>query len=557
LIWFAGAVGLFLLAGCRTVPSSHSSRLNSKAGVFEEEDQVPESVTVKQAAAHAHYSAAVIHEMNDEQEDALREYCLAAIGDLDNEGLILEVSRKLMVRKEFEKAAQLVLKATERPGASAALYARLGLLYGQLGKTDASIQASRTAIRKDPTLFGGYQNLVVLYLQQQRPADAMAVLDEAAKQPDDKLGNLIGLIELYKGLGSQFPAFREDSNQKALAVLHRAESFRSLGPEIRLLLADSYNSLGETRKAADLYLEVLANLPDVPGLRERIHAKLAEIYLKNDDPKRAEEQLQGLIREDPTNPLPYFYLGGIQSESKRLDQAVDNFRKCILLNPRFERVYYSLANAQLSLDRPSDALATLAEARKLFSSNFLLEFLSGAAFSRQKAYDQAIQHYTAAEVLARANDQSVLTHYFYFQMGAAYERKGDIDQAVKTLEKCLKLSPDFAPALNYLGYMWAERGVRLDEARQMIEKALKADPKNSAYLDSLGWVLFRQNHPQEALATLLESVKLLEEPDATVYDHIGDVYQSMNQPEKAREYWKKSLEIEANDAVRKKLDEAK
>ena len=32
-------------------------------------------------------------------------------------------------------------------------------------------------------------------------------------------------------------------------------------------------------------------------------------------------------------------------------------------------------------------------------------------------------------------------------------------------EKCLDLSPDFAEALNYLGYMLADRGVKLDKAR--------------------------------------------------------------------------------------------
>ncbi len=45
--------------------------------------------------------------------------------------------------------------------------------------------------------------------------------------------------------------------------------------------------------------------------------------------------------------------------------------------------------------------------------------------------------------------------------------------------------------LNYLGYMLADRGIRLPEAVKLIRKAVDLDPMNGAYLDSLGWTYFR------------------------------------------------------------------
>ena len=107
--------------------------------------------------------------------------------------------------------------------------------------------------------------------------------------------------------------------------------------------------------------------------------------------------------------------------------------------------------------------------------------------------------------------------------------------------------------MNYLGYMWAEHGEKLDKARELIEKALKAQPKNAAYLDSLAWVLFKQKQAQEALPYALKAAELSEKPDATVYDHIGDIYDALKQPEKAREAWRKSVSLEPNEEVRKKL----
>ncbi len=184
----------------------------------------------------------------------------------------------------------------------------------------------------------------------------------------------------------------------------------------------------------------------------------------------------------------------------------------------------------------------------------MLEFLTGMAFSRQKGYAEAIQHFTAAEVIAQATDPKRLNESFYFQVGAAYERKGDYAQAEKYFEKCLQLAPEFAEALNYLGYMWAEHGIHLDKARELIERALKAEPKNAAYLDSLGWVLFKLNQPKEALGYVLKAVELSEEPDPTVQDHLGDIYGSLNQMNKAQEAWRKSLSLEPNEQVKKKLD---
>ena len=58
------------------------------------------------------------------------------------------------------------------------------------------------------------------------------------------------------------------------------------------------------------------------------------------------------------------------------------------------------------------------------------------------------------------------------------------------------MQPDFAAALNYLGYMNADRRVKVAEAVGLIEKAIALDPENGAYLDSLGWALFRQDRAE-------------------------------------------------------------
>ena len=552
--WGAVLLSSVLAAGCKSGPAKPSHSTTEDAAAKAAHESPSEPPTEKVAQAHAHYAAAVVHEMNDETEAAVEDFFIAASDDPADEALVLEVSRRLLQNKQPERALDLLTRAAAVPNASGAIYARLGIVYGQLGKLDQAIAASRTAIKRSPEELAGYQNLFVSYLQNKQEQEALKVLDEAARQQNTEADFLVGLSELYLTFINQAPSQKEKIGGKATALLDRAERLNPTAPSLRLKLAEAYNSLGNTEKAASLYLELLKKLPDLPMLRERIHAKLAGIYLRTSDHKKAVEQLEAIVRDDPTNPEAYYYLGYIAYTEKKPADAADYFGKTILLNPDFPDPYYELALSQISLNKPDEALATLEKARQKFPQNYTLELCTGLAYGRKKEYKLAVQHFTAAEVIAKATDPSRLDDQFYFQLGATYERIGDYLQAEQYFEKCLQLAPDSAEAQNYLGYMWAEHDTKLDRARELIEKAVKAEPKNAAYLDSLGWVLFKLRQPKEALGYTLKAVELSDEPDATLYDHLGDIYAALNQPDKARDAWTKSLAVEPNDQIRKKLE---
>jgi tetratricopeptide (TPR) repeat protein len=104
----------------------------------------------------------------------------------------------------------------------------------------------------------------------------------------------------------------------------------------------------------------------------------------------------------------------------------------------------------------------------------------------------------------------------------------------------LALNPRNAPALNYFGYMLAERGVRLDEAADYLKRALDIDPNNAAYLDSMGWIYFKQNNLAEAEKYLRKATGR-ESHDPTMLSHLGDVLAKSGRPELAAVEWEKSL----------------
>lgn len=554
--WMWGAVlamGSMLVAGCGSASGRKAAPPKGSSSAALKRERADEAASSRRAEAHAHYAAGVVREMNNEQPAATEEYYQAAVLDPGDEELILEVSHRLLQSKQAERALSLLLRAVAQPGASGQIDARLGFVYAQLGKPDQAVAANRAAIRKSPNSLSGYHNLFLGYLGNKQPQEALKVLDEAARQPKPDGDFLVGLGDLYLSYGTQVPAQKDVAKAKALAVLNRAAQLSPVTPLQRLKLADGFNLLGESDKAAQLYLEVLKQPPDLPMVQERVRANLTAIYLRGSDHKRAIEQLQAILKDDPTNPQAHYFLGRLELEANQPAEAADHLAKTILLSPDFESGYLFLALAQIETEKPSTALTTLERVRQRFAPSFDLEFYTGLAFSREKAYAEAFRHFLEAENIAKRDDPQLLREGFYFELGSTCERKGDYAQAEEYFQKCLSIAPDFSQAMNYLGYMWAEHGEKLDQARELIEKAVKAEPKNAAYLDSLAWVLYKQKQAQAALPYALKAAELTEKPDATVFDHIGDIYDALKQPEKAREAWSKSVTLEPNEAVSKKL----
>jgi tetratricopeptide (TPR) repeat protein len=95
-------------------------------------------------------------------------------------------------------------------------------------------------------------------------------------------------------------------------------------------------------------------------------------------------------------------------------------------------------------------------------------------------------------------------------------------------------------ALNYLGYMLADRTDRHGEAVELIERALKTEPDNPAYLDSLGWALFKQGKANEAAAPLSRAAAALP-ANSVIQDHHGDVLAQQGKWAEAVAAWQRAL----------------
>lgn len=140
----------------------------------------------------------------------------------------------------------------------------------------------------------------------------------------------------------------------------------------------------------------------------------------------------------------------------------------------------------------------------------------------------------------------------YFARGGARERLGEWPLAEDDLRTAMNLRPDDPTIMNYLGYSWIDRGIRLDEGLSMIEQALRLAPENGAITDSLGWAHYKLGNYERAIFYLERATELA--PNVTeILDHLGDAYWQVGRFKEAGFQWQRALKYAVDDDEREHL----
>ncbi len=539
--------GLSILGGCarnnhrQPTPSHSITRTNANSELS--------PLSERQIKAFAHYAAGLSFDLRDEPKGALDEYLLSAQADPKFEPVVVETAKRLLRAREFDRAIDFISGNLAQAGSIQSLYPVLAIAYASVGKTNQAMEACRVGIKKTPLNLANYIHLTQLYVQSGKTNDAIRVLGDAGRQPSLDPAYWLALTELFTRFEKQKALNESDAKSRILSATDKAFRLKPKDATMLQRIAETYLACDQVEKAETIYADLFKTYPDQKALRER----LTNLYLRSGKKAEAAQLLEALKRDSPTDPQSYYLLGTLAYEAKNYTNAVENYEKVLQLNPSFEPVYYDLAGLHISMHKPGQALDLLQRARSRFKLNFTLEFYSGVALGLMEKSNEALNHFTSAEIIAKASEPTRINHLFYYQLGAAHERVGNIADAVINLKKSLELRSDYAESQNYLGYMWADRGENLDEAQELIQKALKSSPDNPAFLDSFAWVLHRKGKNVEALKQIKLAIVKSMEPDSTLVEHLGDIYLQLNRKDEAVEAWRHSLKIQSNEKVKDKL----
>jgi len=238
--------------------------------------------------------------------------------------------------------------------------------------------------------------------------------------------------------------------------------------------------------------------------------------------------------------------------AKNLDKALQRSEQALTEFPGSRQLRMVHADIIAEKGRVDEGIKALQQLEKGNDEDLDVLAAMVSVYQRAKRFDDA-QNVLNKAVQRFPNEEQV-----YFLQGSVYEKQKKYNDAEKAFRKALDMQKDDPAVLNYLGFMLADRGIRLDEAETMIQKAVQSDPTNGAYLDSLGWVYFKQNRLDRAEEYLKKAVIFLN-GDSNIHDHLGDLYFKTKRYDEARAEWNKSLQLsteqEEIQKVKKKLDE--
>jgi len=437
--------------------------------------------------------------------------------------------------KDFENASKFYGRSLELDSTQYVTRVYYARILEYLGQNEQAEKQYKLLVNYSQSKTEGFLDLAGFYLKINKLDKALDAYSQARDSDPQDVRPLVGLSTLYLANGDTLKA---DSLYLSISAMNwdDAETLNSLIPW--------FLSIEDINSAEKIASRVAELTPDDVNARKRY----AMILYGNQKFPQAESLFTSFIEKGEADAPVYFYLARLKQENRDYPQAESYFRRSLEMADTITEAWINLAIVIDQQKRYQDALDVMGQALMTIpaDSNAILLY-TALLHSRNEHYDLAKEGYLR---LLQSNPDDVGLR---FSLASANERLGKFDEAESGFKWVIGKQPDNALALNYLGYMYADRGVKLKEAKELIEKALKIEPENGAYLDSYAWVLYKLGNYDEALAQMKKAIQT-ETEDPVVYDHQGDIYLALDKMDLARESWTKALELKPDDeTIRNKL----
>jgi tetratricopeptide (TPR) repeat protein len=426
-----------------------------------------------------------------------------------------------LVQKNFDESLRLIENVLTRDASNIEaklLQAQVWLAKGETAKARDSLESLDKAYPNVPLI--KYQ-LALAYVQANNLPQAIGALNQAVTANPEYVEALLLLSQLNLRNGKA-----EAAVQAMLDLLKKHPHFIPA----QVLLADAYRLLGRLDDAARVIADQIKASPQ----NSQAHFFLGVILREQRKPEEARTAFEKAQELSPQHLAALNQLVELDIASKNFGNASHRIQRYLEISPKTAEVHLLEAKihiAQRDWDRAEHTLLRALDLNPNLSNG----------------YELLVSVYVSANQLSKAVSQleSLLTKNpgnIRGLMASAmiYEKTNDFNKARDAYEKLLSKNPDFAPALNNLAYLYAERLNQLDKADELARRARKVQPADAAIADTLGWIAYRRGEYQEALSLLQESAtKVPDEPE--IQFHLGMANYMMAQKDAARVAFQRAL----------------
>jgi tetratricopeptide (TPR) repeat protein len=241
------------------------------------------------------------------------------------------------------------------------------------------------------------------------------------------------------------------------------------------------------------------------------------------------------------------YLAEANLAAKRYSAAIDVSRSGLAEHPDDLRLARIEARALRSAGKTGDGIAVLEGVLTTHEDD------PSAYVALAELYSEADRGANAVKTLQDAQRKFPKDDAVAFELGAVLDKQKQYADAETVFKQVLERDPKNAAALNYLGYMLAERGERLDESVGLLKRALQLDPQNGSFLDSLGWAYFKADKLDLAEDNLHRAAEQLQ-TNSVIQDHYGEVLFKLGRYDAAISAWTRALAGDGDSINRGDID---
>lgn len=478
------------------------------------------------------------------QEEALQHVTKALSGNPDDIQL-LKLQAGILTALKREKEAltiysEILAKNQDDPDTTLLLAA----LYAKTNNNNKAIELLEGYLKKakeSETRPFAMHFLGKLYAAKKDYPQALKMLDQALRASPDVLPVLMDKIRVLA---------LTRKTQEAISLARAVLQNDPTNAEAQQILAQ----LLIKEKRFDDALNIFQPLLETGSLTSETGMQLAMIKIQNGDLSGAATDLEILLAASPDNHAARYYLATVYAGLERTEQATSQLRLIPATSPLFKDSRVLSALLWQKVRKNDNASESLEEILKVFPED--VKVLSLLLALQKQSGNLARSLETVDRIIALQPKDPTL----YMTKAAIAEKMGNSEMQFSSLKKALALAPDYADALNYIGYTLAEKGEDLDDAKAYIERALKTDPDNGYYLDSLAWVYYQQGDYQLALVTINKALigvaddPVIVEHQALILWKIGRLTDALTSMEKALTMIEKQDEVSRerlNSAINK------
>jgi tetratricopeptide (TPR) repeat protein len=411
---------------------------------------------------------------------------------------------------------------------------RLGILLEQKGDIDTAKATLEKLIRVNPDSYFGYLALA-------RMSDSPQLSAEYYGQAIRQNWSSDLAYEI-----AQFQIDRQNYNE-AITLLREVVDKDDSPEQARLMIVQSLLGQGQEEEA-------IAELSLIPAYRNspvQLSLVLAKLYVRLDDYPQAAAHLEEVLKQHSDSGARYL-LGVIYSDMERYRESLAVLERIEPVDEEFEDAVFIRGRLLHQLERHDQALEMLTTYLADDLTRKPTFFIMAASL-----YQDDDQPQKAVELLKMGAETYPDDERLLFEYGLQLERTDQLDRAISVMEQLIKVNPDHAEALNFVGYSWADSDRNLEQALSYITRAMELKPDNGYIQDSLGWVYYKLGDLERARSELIGALKLLPE-DPYILEHMGDVYRALGEVSKALEAYRKALDSfddrEKTEQVETKID---